>query len=86
MSKKNAVELDKTLLKGVIETDGLNAMSEEARKPYLSAYRTACELRELRLYKLLQNLVAGLNENALKGKAERLRIVDEGDGIVIEFA
>ncbi|MCX7703492.1 MAG: hypothetical protein N2234_05270, partial [Planctomycetota bacterium] len=81
MSKKSGVELDKSLIKGVVETDGLNALSEEVRKSYAIAYKTACELRELRLYKLLQSIVSGLNENALKTRTEKLRLVDEGDGL-----
>lgn len=85
MAKKVGVELDKALLKGVIETDGLNALSEDLRKKYSAAYRTASELRELRLYKLLQSVVAGLNATALKGKAEKLRLVDDGSGLTIEL-
>jgi len=86
MSKRAGVELDRTLLKGVIETDGLNALSEDMRKKYQAAYKTASDLRELRLYKLLQSIVAGLNATALKGKTEKLRLVDEGDGLTIELA
>jgi len=83
--RKDSVAVDQKLFKGIIEMDALNSMPDDLRKKYHGLYLMACELRELRFYKLLRRVIAALNESAFKSKAEKLRLVDEGAGLYIEL-
>lgn len=44
-----------------------------------------CALREHQVYRLLRNVVQQFN-GKLKGRRERFKLVEEGDGLVIELA
>lgn len=43
-----------------------------------------CALREHQVYRLLRNIVSQFN-GKLKGRRERMRLIEEGDGLSIEF-
>ena len=84
MAKGQAVEIDKTALKKVIEADSFHNMNVETKKKYQEVYDLNCNIRELQVYKLLQRMVADMND-LLKGKPEKLRLYDEGDGLHLEL-
>ncbi len=82
--KGHAVEIDKTALKKIVEADSFQKMNVETKKKYEEMYEVNCNIRELQVYKLLQKMVADMND-LLKGKPEKLRLFDEGDGLYIEL-
>ncbi|RKY11101.1 MAG: hypothetical protein DRP82_07845 [Planctomycetota bacterium] len=82
---RKSVALDEALLKSVIETDTFHALPDDVKKQFEATYRVMCELREARLTKLLSKLVADANKTVFKGKQEKVRIYDEGDGLCVEF-
>ena len=41
-------------------------------------------LRELQVYRLLRSMVSEMNTK-LRGRRERFKLVEEGDGLVVEF-
>ena len=43
-----------------------------------------CALREHQVYRLLRSVVSQLNTR-LKGRRERFKLVEEGDGLVLEY-
>ena len=83
-AKGQAVEIDKTALKKIVEADTFNKLSSEEKKKYQDIYDLNCNIRELQVYKLLQKVVADMNE-MLKGKPEKLRLYDEGNGFFLEL-
>jgi len=44
-----------------------------------------CALREHQLYRLMRSMVSQFN-GRLKGRRERFKLVDEGNGLVIEIS
>ena len=83
--KRQAVEIDKIALSKIVEADCFTNMNPETRKKYQDVYDLNCNIRELQVYKLLQKMVADMNE-LLKGKPEKLRLFDEGVGLFLELA
>jgi hypothetical protein len=82
--KRQAVEISKDALKKIIGADSFTKMSVETQKKYQDVYELNCNIRELQVYKLLQKMVADMNE-LLKGKPEKLRLFDEGNGFYLEL-
>ncbi|TVR45503.1 MAG: hypothetical protein EA402_04390 [Planctomycetota bacterium] len=48
-------------------------------------YHRTCALREHQVYRLMRSLVSQFN-GRLKGRRERFKLVEEGDGLVLEFS
>ena len=84
--QKKSVALDPALIKSIVETDTFHALPDDVKKRFERTYRLMCDLREARLLKLLSKLVGDANKMVFKGKQEKIRIYDEGDGPCIEFA
>lgn len=84
MAKGQAVEIDKEALKKIVEADSFLNMNIETKKKYQEVYDLNCNIRELQVYKLLQKMVADMNQH-LKGRPERLRLFDEGEGLFLEL-
>jgi hypothetical protein len=84
MAKGQAVEIDKEALKKIVEADSFLNMNIETKKKYQEVYDLNCNIRELQIYKLLQKMVADMNQ-LLKGRPERLRLFDEGEGLYLEL-
>ena len=59
-------------------------MNAEEKKKHSDAFELNCNIREMLVYKLFQKMVAEMNEQ-LKGKPEKLRLFDEGDGLYLEI-
>ena len=85
MAKGQAVQIDKAALKKIIEADSFTNMNAETKKKYEEIYELNCNIRELQVFKLLQKMVADMN-GLLKGKPEKLRIFDEGEGLFLELS
>lgn len=71
-----SVRLDPEILRALIYGEDGKGKSDD------DAQQTA--LRELQVYRLLRHLVTEMN-GKLKGRRERFKLVDEGEGLVIEF-
>ena len=84
MAKGQAVEIDKGALKKIVEADSFLNMNAETKKKYQEVYELNCNIRELQVYKLLQKMVADMNHH-LKGRSEKLRLFDEGEGLFLEL-
>ena len=82
---RKSVALDGALLKSIVETDTFHALPDDVKRRFEATYKVMCELREARLTKLLSKLVADANKSVFKGKQEKVRIYDEGDGLCVEF-
>lgn len=48
-------------------------------------YQRTCALREHQVYRLMRSLVSQFN-GRLKGRRERFKLVEEGDGLVLEYS
>lgn len=83
--KGQSVEINKEALKKIVEADSFTNMNVETKKKYMEVYELNCNIRELQVYKLLQKVVADMNE-LLKGKPEKLRLFDEGNGLFLELS
>jgi hypothetical protein len=58
---------------------------DRSRDPKAQAdYEHTCALRELQVYRLMRSIVSEYNQKS-KGRRERLKLVEEGDGLVLEF-
>jgi hypothetical protein len=84
MAKGQAVEIDKEAMKKIVEADSFLNMNVETKKKYQEIYELNCNIRELQVYKLLQKMVADMNQH-LKGRSEKLRLFDEGEGLFLEL-
>ncbi len=84
MAKGQAVEIDKDALKKIVEADSFLNMNVETKKKYQEIYELNCNIRELQIYKMLQKMVADMNQH-LKGRSEKLRLFDEGEGLFLEL-
>lgn len=82
--KEQAVEIDKDILTRIMEADIYQKIAPEERKKYEDFYELSSTIRELQIYRLLQRMVADMNEQ-LKGKSETLRLFDEGKGLFLEM-
>jgi hypothetical protein len=84
MAKGQAVEIDKAALQKIVEADTFSKMTSEEKKKYQDIYDLNCNIRELQVFKLLQKVVADMN-GLLKGRPEKLRLFDEGNGLFLEL-
>lgn len=84
MAKGQAVEIDKVALTKIVEADSFHNMNMETKKKYQEIYELNCNIRELQVFKLLQKIVADMNA-LLKGRPEKLRLYDEGEGLYLEL-
>ncbi len=83
-SRGQAVQVSKSVLEKIIEADTFTSMTAEEKKKYQKMFELNSNIREMLVYKLLQRIVADMNE-VLKGKPEKLRLLDEGDGLYLEL-
>ncbi|NRA38462.1 MAG: hypothetical protein HRU15_10005 [Planctomycetes bacterium] len=67
------IRLDPDILQDLIVGDGSAAGDDKNSS-----------LRELQVYRLFKHLVSDLN-GKLKGRRERFKLVDEGDGLIFEY-
>ena len=76
------VRLDQDILRDLIYGDegAIDTRDEKARV----AYEKMCSLREIQVYRLFKNLVSELNAKT-KGRRERFKLVEEGDGLILEY-
>lgn len=76
------VKLEGATLKKIIEADSFidKGGDDTARR----LYEYNCNARELEVYNLLKKMVHDLNEG-LKVRQERVRLIDEGDGLYVEL-
>lgn len=58
-----------------------NATRDPARQ---ADYERTCALRELQVYRLMRSVVSEFNTKS-KGRRERMKLVEEGEGLFIEF-
>lgn len=82
---RKSVVIDSSLLKSIVETDTFHALPDDVKKRFEATYKVMCDLREARLLKLFSKLVSDANKTVFKGKQEKIRIYDEGDGPCLEF-
>ena len=74
------VKLDPDILHELIYGDG-EAPREAAKA---AEWQRTCGLRELLMYRLLRQMVSDFN-GKLRGRREKLKLVEEGDGLTIQF-
>ncbi|MFW5844745.1 MAG: hypothetical protein ACOCXJ_00805 [Planctomycetota bacterium] len=75
------VKLDPDILNELV----YGGTGHEPRDPAAQAeYHRTCALRELLVYRLLRSIVSDFN-GKMKGRRERLKLVEEGEGLVLEF-
>ena len=70
------VQLDPDVLHDLVYGDGPDGDEH---------YQRSCALREHQIYRLLRSVVSQFN-GRMKGRRERLKLVEEGDGLVLEFS
>ena len=66
------VQLDQKILHSLIEGDGQSNEREQ-------------NLREHQVYLLMRSVVSQFNER-MKGRRERFKLIDEGEGLIIELS
>jgi hypothetical protein len=76
------VRLDTDILRDLIYGDETIAESRDDKTRLLR--EKDCSLREIQVYRLFKNLVSELN-GKLKGRRERFKLVEEGDGLILEY-
>jgi hypothetical protein len=77
------VQLDPDIMQDLIfGTDGEVELRDERAR---ITYERNCALREHQIYRLMRSLVSQFN-GRLKGRRERFKLVEEGDGLVLEFS
>jgi hypothetical protein len=74
------VQLDPAILQDLIYGDEPSTRDETAR----IAWERTCALREHQVYRLMRSLVSQCNTR-IKGRRERFKLVEEGDGLVLEI-
>jgi hypothetical protein len=77
------VHLDADILKDLVYGDLIDADAKDERARAL--LERQCALREHQVYRLLRSLVSQFN-GKLKGRRERFKLIEEGDGLIIEFS
>jgi hypothetical protein len=75
------VKLDAATLKKIIEADSYVDKDDDGDK---RLYEYNCNLRELETYNLLKKMVFAMNDQ-LKNRQERMRLIEEGDGLYVEL-
>ena len=68
-------------LSTVVKQITLNVLGDQSR----AEYQRTCALREHQVYRLMRSMVSQLN-GRLKGRRERFKLVDEGDGLIVEYS
>ena len=77
------VELDQAILKDLIYGDTDDREIRDAKERV--EFERNCSLREHQVYRLMRSVVNQLNTR-LKGRREHFKLVDEGDGLILEFS
>ncbi len=70
-----------------LDPDILNDLIYGGNNPEQTPDKTSTDqanLRELQVYRLMRSIVSEFNTK-LKGRRERFKLVEEGDGLIIEF-
>lgn len=78
-SQSIRVQLDPEILQELIygsEADTAGNAAEHQR---------TCALREHQVYRLMRSMVSKFN-GRLKGRRERFKLVDEGEGLILEYS
>ncbi len=73
------VQLDSEIMRELIYGDLDDKVGADQAKQ-----ERLCALREHQVYRLLRSVVSQLNTR-LKGRRERFKLVEEGDGLVLEY-
>lgn len=81
-NKAIRVQPDPDILRDLIYGDGGEDLRDERSK---RAYATSCQLREHQVHRLLRSIVQQFNARA-KGRRERFKLIEEGDGPVLEYS
>ncbi len=76
------VRLDTDILHDLIYGDEPHLENRDDKSRV--AHEKDCSLREIQVYRLFKNLVSELN-GKMKGRRERFKLVDEGDGLILEY-
>ncbi len=76
------VKLEAQTLQKIIEADSFVDKGGDDTSRRLYEYN--CNARELEVYNLLKKMVFDLNDG-LKVRQERIRLIEEGDGLYIEL-
>lgn len=74
------VQLDSAILQDLIYGDPPELRDEAAK----ATYERTCALREHQVYRLMRNIVSQFNTR-LKGRRERFKLAEEGDGMIVEL-
>ncbi len=77
-SRSIRISLDQEILHNLIHGPGGEA-------PSADTFDRESSLREHLIYCLMRDMISQFNSR-LKGRRERFKLVDEGDGLVIEFS
>jgi len=77
------VHLDADILKDLVYGELAEADTRDERARAL--LERNCALREHQVYRLLRSLVSQFN-GKLKGRRERFKLIEEGEGLIIEFS
>ena len=77
------VQLDPAILQDLIYGDSED--SEQLDDRSRVAYDRTCALREHQVYRLMRSIVSQLN-GRLRGRREKFKLVEEGEGLVLEFS
>jgi hypothetical protein len=78
------VQLDTDILQELIygsDADEQGRSGDHSR----AEYQRTCALREHQVYRLMRSMVSQFN-GRLKGRRERFKLVDEGDGLIVEYS
>ncbi len=76
------VQPDPEILRDLIYADGGEDLRDDRAK---RLYAQSCQLREHQVHRLLRSIVQQFNARA-KGRRERFKLVEEGDGPVLEYS
>ena len=76
-----SVRLDPDILRDLIYGDDHGDVRDEKQR---IQFEKETSLREIQVYRLFKNLVSELN-GKMKGRRERFKLVEEGDGLILEY-
>lgn len=76
-----SVRLDPDILRDLIYGDNADEIRDEKQR---IQFEKNSSLREIQVYRLFKNLVSELN-GKMKGRRERFKLVEEGDGLILEY-
>jgi hypothetical protein len=76
------VRLDPEIMRELVYggVDPAEGRDDKAR----ATIERTCSLRELQVYRLMRSIVGELNQR-MKGRRERFKLVEEGEGLFLEF-